>query len=223
MAAEVLVLSGRGRYADPWHDHAATSAEVVEVLSAQGVDARLRSTFPDVLDGVTALRAVVVNAGSGRVDPGFDGDDDAWRGFHDRLADLVAAGAGVLALHQSANTFTDDPRWRAMLGGRWHEGSWHPPLGEATSTPVRPGTHPVTDGLADVVATDEQYCDLEVDAGCQVLVTTRHDGVDRPVVWAAPGPHRVVYDALGHDVRSYESPSRLALLRRELSWVLGEG
>ncbi|WP_182113391.1 MULTISPECIES: ThuA domain-containing protein [unclassified Actinotalea] len=219
MAAQVLVLTGRGRYEDPWHDHAATSALVVDALREQGVDARLRSTFPDALDDVDALRAVVVNAGRGRSDPDFDGDDAAWRGFHDRLHALVAAGTGVLGLHQAASTFADDPRWAALLGGSWTARSWHPPLAEARFA-VRDADHRVTRGLAEVVAVDEQYCDLEV-RGARVLLTTRHDGVDHPVVWAAPGPHRVLYDALGHDVRSYASASRRALLARELDWVMG--
>jgi hypothetical protein len=35
------------------------------------------------------------------------------------------------------------------------------------------------------------------------------------------GPYRCVYDALGHTVDSYDSLSRLALLRREVLWLLG--
>jgi hypothetical protein len=40
------------------------------------------------------------------------------------------------------------------------------------------------------------------------------------VVWIAPGPARVVYDGLGHDVRSYDSASRGELFRREVRWLL---
>ena len=54
----------------------------------------------------------------------------------------------------------------------------------------------------------------------QVLVVADHDGTAHPVVWVAPGPGRIVYDALGHDVRSYDSPSRVDLLRREVRWLL---
>ena len=53
-----------------------------------------------------------------------------------------------------------------------------------------------------------------------VLVVADHEGAAHPVVWVAPGPGRIVYDALGHDVRSYDSPSRVDLFRREVRWLL---
>ena len=58
-------------------------------------------------------------------------------------------------------------------------------------------------------ALDEQYLSLEVSPDVQVLVVADHEGAAHPVVWVGPRPRvGVVYDALGHDVRSYDSPSR---------------
>ena len=54
----------------------------------------------------------------------------------------------------------------------------------------------------------------------QVLVVADHEGTAHPVVWVAPGPGRIVYDALGHDLRSYDSPTRVALFRGEVRWLL---
>ena len=82
-------------------------------------------------------------------------------------------------------------------------------------------THPVTAGLSVVEAPDEQYLSLEVSPDVHVLVVAEHEGAPHPVVWVAPGPGRVVYDALGHDVRSYDSPSRAQLFRNEVRWLLG--
>ncbi|AEE44997.1 ThuA domain-containing protein [Cellulomonas fimi] len=217
----VLVLAGRGRYGDPWHDHAATTDAIATLLRADGHDVVVRSTFPDALDDVRP-DLLVVNSGRGPLDPA---EDDDWRGFHDRRAALVAAGVPVLGVHQAANTFGDDPRWPATLGGRWVEGvSWHPPLDAATFR-VLDAHHPVTAGLAEVAATDERYADLEVASASRVLLAADVAGDDgtgaHPVVWVGPGPGRVVYDALGHDVRSYSSPDRRALLRREVAWLLG--
>ena len=48
----------------------------------------------------------------------------------------------------------------------------------------------------------------------------RGAAVGTAVVWVAPGPGRVLYDALGHDLRSYDSSSRLTLFRREVRWLL---
>jgi uncharacterized protein len=217
-----LVLVGHGRYQDLWHDDVATAQRVVSVLEELDLTPRLRGTFRGTLDAERPddLALVVVLAGRGRVDPEFDGTDDEWRGFHTALAALVDAGVPLLALHQAANTFTDSPRWSGLVGGRWvPDTSMHPPIGDATFDVVDDG-HPVTSGLGAVRAFDERYCHLDVDPGSRVLLTTRHEDRDHPVVWVAPGPGRVLYDGLGHDLRSYDSPERADLLRREVAWLL---
>lgn len=218
-----LILTGRGRYADPWHDHTATTTEVADILRGLGVPIEVRGTFPEELPDVDLI---VVNAGPGRVDPGYDGDDDAWRPFHEGLTGQVAEGTPLLALHLSSATFADAPSWTRLLGGRWVDGtSGHPPIGDAEFRVV--DDHPVTRGLQTVTAFDESYCRLEVHPESRRLVVTEIEGRQDPVVWQAPpltptsGP--VLYDALGHDVRSYRSPSRRDLLTRELTWLLERG
>ncbi|WP_298455776.1 ThuA domain-containing protein [uncultured Cellulomonas sp.] len=227
MPDAALVLVGRGRYQDPWHDDAATAHAVIGALAGtldqRGVPVRVRGTSRDALGGAgpTDLALVVVCAGRGRADPDWDGDDTSWRPFHDTLAGLVAAGVPLLALHQAANTFADSPHWAQLLGGRWVVGtSRHPPIGPATFRVVDSG-HPATSGLTDVEAYDERYCDLEVAPSSRVLAATEHEGRQHPVAWVSAGGPRVVYDGLGHDVRSYASPSRRELLRREVDWLLG--
>ncbi|WP_421734839.1 ThuA domain-containing protein [Cellulomonas sp.] len=215
-----IVLAGHDRYEDPWHDTAAVAHRLAGLLAQDGVDATIRGTLPSALDDVDP-DLVIVAAGRGRPDPDFDGTDDDWAPFHDRLAALVASGVPVLGLHQAANAFLDRPSWASVLGGRWLEGTtWHPPLGPVLFRVVDP-SHPVSAGLSTVEALDEQYLSLEVSPDVHVLVVADHEGVAHPVVWVAPGPGRVVYDALGHDVRSYDSPSRVDLFRREVRWLLG--
>lgn len=214
-----LVLAGHGRYEDPWHDAAAISHRLASLLADEGVESTIRGTFPDALDDVDPA-LVIVACGRGRPDPSFDGTDEDWAPFHERLASLVASGVPVLGLHQAANTFADSPTWGRVLGGRWVEGtSWHPPHG-AASFRVVSAEHPITAGLGVVEADDERYLSLAVSPDVQVLVVADHEGAAHPVVWVAPGPGRVVYDALGHDVRSYDSPSRVDLFRREVRWLL---
>jgi len=215
-----LVLAGHGRYEDPWHDAAAISHRLAALLAADGVDTTVRGTFRDALDGIEP-DLVVVAAGRGRPDPDFDGADEDWQPFHARLGSWVASGVPVLGLHQAANTFQDSPAWGALLGGRWVDGtSWHPPHGAATFRVVD-AAHPICAGLTSVTADDERYLALQMVPDAQVLLVADHEGSSHPVVWVAPGPGRVVYDALGHDVRSYDSPSRVDLLRREVRWLLG--
>ncbi|WP_324649937.1 ThuA domain-containing protein [Georgenia sp. H159] len=219
MARRALVLMGRGRYEDPWHDHAATSHVVAGLLGTLGLLVSVRSTFRQSFRDLADFDLVVVNAGRGRIDPDFDGDDASWAAAHDAVRTYVADGGALLGLHQAANTFGDSPHWAGLLGGRWIDGvSMHPPQELATFTPV--GDHPITAGLAPVVADDEQYCELVVAPTSRVLVTTHHAGRDHPVAWVSAAG-RVVYDGLGHDVGSYASPSREELLRREVGWLLG--
>ena len=66
--------------------------------------------------------------------------------------------------------------------------------------------HRVTAGLSVVEAADERYLSLAVSPDVQVLVVADHEGAAHPVVWVVPGPARGADDALGHDVRSYDSP-----------------
>lgn len=213
-----LVLAGHGRYEDPWHDTAAIAHRVAQLLSDDGIDVTIRGTLPAALDDIEP-DLLVVASGRGRPDADFDGTDDDWARFHARRDALVASGVPVLGLHQATNAFLDSPTWEPMLGGRWVEGTtWHPPLDAATFRVV--SDHPLVAGLTEVAAEDEQYLALRVSPDVQVLVVADHEGTAHPVVWIAPGPGRIVYDALGHDVRSYASPSRIDLFRREVRWLL---
>jgi type 1 glutamine amidotransferase len=226
----IVILAGRGRYEDPWHDHAATSHRLALLLAWLDVGDRpasvdVRSTFPDALEDLDDVDLLVVNAGTswpGFREAGIGPDDAAWSDFHARLAGWSRAGGRLLAVHQAANTFGDAPGWEAVLGGRWVEGeSMHPPIGPARAE-LAGGTHPITDGLDAVEAFDERYCRLRVAPSSQVLGWVADDDGDRhPVLWAneAHGG-RTVYSGLGHDVRSYDSPSHRELLLRAATWLL---
>ncbi|MEV0892373.1 ThuA domain-containing protein [Promicromonospora sp. NPDC050262] len=216
----ILILSGRGRYEDPWHDHAATSHVAAGILGELGA-VEVRGLFRDALNDLDSVDLLVVNGGTGRRDADFDGSDDDWLPFHDRLSAWARAGGAVLGLHQAANTFYDAPDWEAVLGGRWIPGeSMHPPIGTARFE-LTVG-HPLTEGLSVVEAFDERYCRLRVAADTRVLGTTLDDdGASHPVLWVneAHGG-RSVYSGLGHDVRSFDSAGHQELLRRAASWLL---
>nr|BFF19173.1 hypothetical protein GCM10025730_26940 [Promicromonospora thailandica] len=190
------------------------------VLGALGV-VEVRGLFRDALDDLGAHDLLVVNSGTGRRDADFDGSDDDWRPFHDRLAAWARAGGAVLGLHQAVNTFYDAPEWESVLGGRWIPGeSMHPPIGPARFELAQ--GHPVTEGLDAVEAFDERYCRLRVGPTARVLgTTTDDDGAEHPVLWVdeAHGG-RTVYSALGHDSRSFAAEGHQALLRRSASWLL---
>jgi type 1 glutamine amidotransferase len=135
------------------------------------------------------------------------------------LAPFLARGGGLLAMHSAAVAFPQEPSWRATIGAVWEHGrTFHPPLGPSRihRTEV---AHPIADGLGDFEVFDERYTDLDLVAG----LTPVYTHADGPAVWAREvGGGRVVYDALGHDVRSYESPGHAALLRRAAAWLRGQ-
>ncbi|MBB2902993.1 hypothetical protein FHR75_003829 [Kineococcus radiotolerans] len=89
MDARALVLVGRGRYQDRWHDDAATGHVVAGALSDLGLRTRVRGTAPTALDDGEGFSLLVVVAGTGRADADRDGPDVAWAPFHDRLTALV--------------------------------------------------------------------------------------------------------------------------------------
>jgi len=224
---DALLLVGRDRFSDPWHDFVATGACVARELSDLGATVTWRSTFPETFHGLERPDIVVVLAGrrSPARDEANEPDGAQWRGFHDKLADFVAAGTALLALHSAANTFGDSPHWERLIGGRWVEGtSMHPPIGDAVFDPI--GSHQIISGVGAVYAFDEQYLGLDVAPSSQPFLSVRQDDAVHIVSWVANPPGgkgRVVYDGLGHDTRSYKSTERVALLRSEIKWLLAAG
>lgn len=226
----LLILAGRGRYEDPWHDHAATSHRLAEVLAAEELHGRtpdvvVRSTFPDALDDLDDFNLLVVNSGTswpGFVEAGIGPDDDAWAPFHTHLAAWARDGGSILALHQAANTFADAADWPEILGGRWIPGeSYHPPFGR-TDVTLATGGHPLVVGTGPVELDDERYCRLQVAESSQVLGWVHDDeGEQHPVLWTTEEHGgRTLYSGLGHDVRAYDSPAYVRLLLRAVTWLL---
>jgi type 1 glutamine amidotransferase len=190
------------------------------VLTDAGLTAEVRQDVPAALEE-HAGRSLLVVACSGAPETPEQEHADAAR-IAAALDRHVAAGAPVLAVHAGGMAFPAVPRWRQVLGARWvHGTSGHPDLDRCTVHVPATG-HPVTAGLADFELEDERYSDLDVDADRQALVTHDWDGRTHPLVLAGTvGRSRVVYDALGHDQRSYDSPERRELLRREARWAAG--
>jgi type 1 glutamine amidotransferase len=220
-----VILSGSGRYADAWHHFAETSAALAGIVAGAGYRVEVGD---DLLAGLAALGdadLLVVNAGSPE-SPLPEGSGEPPEPSEEELeaaaASLDAAldrGIGILAVHASASTLPELPDFGHALGGRWIEGfSWHPPIGEARVHIV--GTHVIADGLSDFTVLDERYAGLRLDGVIERIAEHEEDGMRHPIIWARElGRSRVVYDALGHDARSYESAEHRDLLTRALQWL----
>ncbi|MFF2050086.1 ThuA domain-containing protein [Leifsonia sp. NPDC058194] len=144
------------------------------------------------------------------------------------LAAAVADGKGLVGIHGANILGWEgdglDPADRAMfdlLGNRYL--SHGPGHHEGRHTVEIVGEHPITAGVDDFDLFDEYYEFELADDDVQVLAQRhRADGVVIPVMYAREvGAGRVVYLALGHDLRAWGEPPVRELVRRALQWTAG--
>jgi type 1 glutamine amidotransferase len=224
MTPRAVIVSGSGRYADPWHPFPQTSACLAAVLADAGfevvvdeqVDARLASLAQaDAGESDHAFELLVVNVGF--PDPADDETDAATRAG---LLAYLASGRPLLVSHVSSTSFPAIPEWEAALGGLWVRGTtFHPEYGPSR-VEIVDHRHPITTGLADFEVLDERYTALRVSREIRVLAQHTLDGTAHPLLWTHEyRDSRVVYDALGHDAASYDSAEHRELLRRAALWL----
>lgn len=217
-----LVLSGTGRYADPWHPFPATSAALADLLTAAGLAVEVSEDVDGSLAHLADVDLLVVNTG----DPWRNGE--VGRGAPAAsIAGLEAAlarGIAVLAMHSSITSLRDHPVWPAAVGAVWlPEISGHPPLSEFEVRLTEAGVHAggVLAGQSHFGVADEQYSFLQRVGTSTVLAEHTHADEQHPLVWVRqPGPARVAVDLLGHDHRSYASAAHRRLLGSLLAWLL---
>jgi hypothetical protein len=222
-----IILSGAGRYADPWHPFAETSAALAGIIGSAGYRVDVSD---DLLGGLADLgdaELLIVNAGNPENSPeaaeaGGPLEAPSAAAIAAAAAGLDAAlerGIGVLAVHAAAATLPELPGWHRALGARWIPGvSWHPEIGEAVVHVT--GSHVIADKLEDFTVFDERYTGLRIEGVIEPIAEHEEAGMRHPIIWARElGRSRLVYDALGHDARSYDSAAHRELLGRALDWL----
>jgi type 1 glutamine amidotransferase len=114
------------------------------------------------------------------------------------------------------------PDWEAATGMKWvNEVSMHPALGPSHVL-VHPERHAIAAPLHDFDLIDERYCHLRLAPDVFPFVSHEHEGTSEPLVWARSfGKARIVVDALGHGVESYDSSEHHELIQRSLLWLTG--
>ncbi len=221
-----VLLSGVGRYADPWHPFEETSAALSGLLREAGLDVAIAEDVDVGLaglqaDGDDAPALLAINVGLPRDGLPSPATGEAAAG----LARWLDSGRPMLVSHVSSTSFADLPAWEEGLGGRWIRGiSMHPEYGPA-AIHVRQDSGPVAEGIADFELLDERYSHLRTSDRITVHAAHTHDGREHPILWSLTrsSPNgtagRTFYDALGHDAASYQSPEHRELLRRAIAWL----
>jgi hypothetical protein len=217
MMADVVLISGSGPYADPWHPFPATSGRIAGIIEDLGYTVKIIEDVEAGLAGPGACRLLVINIGN----PWGPRPPELVDAARSGIEEYLSGGGAILGIHSSATSLTTMPEWPVILGGRWVRGrSMHPPKGE-TSISITTVDHPITSDLTDFVIFDERYSYLETQPDIAVLCEHSHDALRHPLVWARETDrYRVVYDGLGHDTASYESTGHVRLLHRIARWLM---
>lgn len=212
-ARTALLLSGTGRYADPWHPFGPTSELIAGVAESHGFSVEVADDVDAAIASLeTSALPDLLIANLGKPVDGLPSPSSP--------AGLARALATVplLAVHAAANSFPDAEGWEAALGARWIDGdSWHPDYGPTRVTPTEAGRE---FGLHAFDTVDERYHRLRTGSPRTVLLDVESDdGGTEPVTWLIEGAPRRAYSALGHDEAAYGAAPVRALLGRLVEWL----
>jgi len=131
------------------------------------------------------------------------------------LMNAVASGKGFVGFHSTADSFRDDPDWRAFVGGHFIT---HPAYRQFQVS-VTEEKSSITAGIAEFMITDEQYI-LDYDSRVRVLANGLFKGRAVPAIWTKPwGKGRVFYMSFGHDPNACKQEVFQTLLVRSILWA----
>ena len=134
------------------------------------------------------------------------------------VVDFVEAGGGFLNLHNSMGLYPEDGPYLKLVAGRY---IGHGPL-ERFRVEVVDKDHPITRGVADYFAADEQHTPPYDEAKAHLLLRNRSDdGKAAAAGWVyEPGRGRLCHLASGHTREALEHPMYQRLLRNAVNWCL---
>ncbi len=209
------VISGGGRFDDPWHDFAETSAELTNALQSRGWSVEVNDDADGALAALTHYRLpslLVTNIG-------WYGPDSFTEPAADGLVAALERGLPTLLVHSTLTAFPDWPLWREIAGGGWTYGvTYHPEYDAAVA--VADPNHRLTVGLDELRIADERYTKMWVDPSSRVFLGHDEAGDRHPLAWTRSwGASPIVADTLGHNAGSYQATGRATLLQRELDWL----
>jgi hypothetical protein len=212
---DALVVSGGGRFSDPWHPFIETSTALVAALRDRGCAVHVSDDADGTLAGLQSGKLpslLVMNIGwyhAGHLtEPAAAG-----------LVTALQGGLPTLLVHSTLTAFPDWPLWREISGGGWTRGTtYHPDYGAGVA--LARADHALTAGLDQLQIEDERYTRMWLDGGSSVYLEHEEEGQRHPLAWTRVwGSSPIVADALGHDANAYRGSGRAMLLERELDWL----
>jgi hypothetical protein len=219
------VLTG-GPAGHPWE---ITAGHLSAVIGSAGYDVNVTDDVEQCFASLGDCDLLAVNAlrwrmlddryAAARAEYAFSPSPDGRKA----LREFLGRGGALLACHTAPICFDDWPGWGDMVGASWRWGqSSHPPLGPARVEVCR-DSHPVVAGVAgEFEVVDEIYGRMDVRPDVDPLAWGSAGDGRHPVLWAREAAGgRVVYDALGHDERSFAVPAHQQILHQAVRWLQG--
>ena len=168
-------------------------------------------TQPDCLNAETLSHydAVMLYANHGDMKPE---QFDALNGF-------VESGHGFLPIHSASACFGNEPRFIALVGGRFKEHQ-----GGVFKAAIVDKAHPIMQGVNEYETWDETYVHDQINEQGRKLLAERVEGAHRePWTWVREqGKGRVFYTASGHDERTWQNADFQKMLRNAIVWSVGD-
>jgi uncharacterized protein len=140
----------------------------------------------------------------------------------------LAAGRPVFVHHSAIGCYDDWPEFAKLIGVRW---DWDVSSHEEVARQqirILDTSHPILDRVADFEIVDEAYEDIWIAPDLNGSVHAEAQLRDRrvPMVITSDGrpgaPNgRLVYVALGHDLRAFRSAAYRRLWINGVEWLLG--
>lgn len=132
---------------------------------------------------------------------------------------FVESGHGFLPIHCASACFGNDPRFIALVGGRFqsHKDGVFKSIFLAKD-------HPILQGVSEYETWDETYVHDQINTQGRTLLAERVEGDHHePWTWVRnQGQGRVFYTASGHDERTWKNEQFQKMLRNAIVWSVGD-
>ncbi|MBM3215147.1 ThuA domain-containing protein [Candidatus Poribacteria bacterium] len=135
------------------------------------------------------------------------------------LIRFVESGNTLVGIHGATAVSAERTRYIDLIGARV---THHSPYHEFPVV-IRDKSHPITADMSDFKITDELYCMDRPIAGGTVLATAHWADKDEPMLYVrSQGKGKVIYNALGHDMKAYDNPAFRAFVLRSIEWAMNK-